>query len=281
MSEGEAPPPPSSPEAEAKPAEAKPAEAKLDGDAILPATYSEKDLRAAVGAAPRKTGHAEPSDDLEPRSFKTIAVIAGALAVGIAIVIFVVLGRANTDKYALRCEAERVVAQQGRAFPPWGFRALDGEAWQPLRIAHETRCQSRETDDVRALERWMLAMILEEVNVQLAAHDPTRLDETEALLKQCLLLTRPPTTPEPETLTADRVAQHKEVERLLGDVTYWRAAAKLRDAASALTDASKQFDSAAAQRPRHATDAAAWAAYTRKLAEQLRAGPAAGAPTLP
>jgi hypothetical protein len=268
------------------------APAKPVDDSVLPAKkYDENDLRAAVGVSPiadaKKPRTADPIDstdedledlDAEPRSFKKIAIVIGAVAAGVLIIVLVFLGRANSDNFALQCEAERVVPQRGRAFPPWGFRALDGDAWQALHIAPETRCQPRETDDVRVLERWMLAMILDEVNAQLAVHDVARLDDTEGLLKQCLLLTRPPAVPEPETLAADRIAQHKEVERLLGDVTYWRAAGKLHDVASALSDAAKQFDSAAAQHPRHASDAAAWAAYTRKLADQLRLGPAAGAP---
>jgi hypothetical protein len=40
-----------------------------------------------------------------------------------------------------------------------------------------------------------------------------------------------------------------------------------------MLDASKQFDAAAAQRPRHVTDAAAWGAFLRKLADDLHAGP--------
>jgi hypothetical protein len=266
------------------------AELRVDDEAILPAKSSENDLRAAIGASPispsrrRRTVDHEGDDDDDdvdhrPRSLKTIATIVLSIAVGVAIVIFVILGRANMDRFALLCEAERAVPQQGRAFPPWGFHAISGEAWHPLAIAPETRCQSRETDDIRALERGMLAMLLDEANTQLTAHDLTKLDATESLLKQSLLLTRPAAIAEPETLAADRIAQHKEIERLLGDVTYWRAAARLREAANALTDASKQFDSAAAQHPRHVNDAGTWSTYVRKLADQLRIGPAGGPPT--
>lgn len=83
------------------------------------------------------------------------------------------------------------------------------------------------------------------------------------MLDQALLHARSP----------DRREQRRDVERLLGDVGYWRASAKLRDASTALTDAAKQFDAAAAQRPRHVSDASAWATYVRKLVEELRAGP--------
>src|SRR6185436_12994552 len=174
-------------------------------------------------------------------------------------------------------EAERAVPQQGRGFPPWGMRALDGEAWRPLKITAETRCQPRETDDVRELERLYLAMIVDQATALLTAREVTRLDEAEALLKQALLLTRPPER-ESEKLAAERTERRNDIQRLLGDVTYWRASAKLRDAANALGDAAKQFDSAAEQHPRHMSDAPAWASHARKLAQQLTVGPAGATP---
>jgi hypothetical protein len=54
----------------------------------------------------------------------------------------------------------------------------------------------------------------------------------------------------------------------------------LREAATALGDAAKQFDSAAAQHPRHVSDASAWAIYARRLAQELHAGPT-GTPSTP
>jgi hypothetical protein len=67
--------------------------------------------------------------------------------------------------------------------------------------------------------------------------------------------------------------QRKEVERLQGDVQYWRAMARLRDANAALADATKQFEAAAAARPRHVTDAGEWAGFLHKLVDELHAGP--------
>jgi hypothetical protein len=196
---------------------------------------------------------------------------------GLAVAALVIVGRMNTDRYLLACEAERAVPQQGRGFPPWGTRALGGEAWRPLKITPETRCQPRETDDVRDLERLYLAMVLDQASALLTAREVTRLDEAEALLKQALLLTRPPER-ESEKLATERNERRAEIQRLLGDVTYWRASAKLRDAANALGEAAKQFDAAAEQRPRHMSDAAAWAGHARKLAQQLTSGPAGATP---
>jgi hypothetical protein len=47
----------------------------------------------------------------------------------------------------------------------------------------------------------------------------------------------------------------------------------MRDASKALLEAAKQFDAAAQQRPRHVTDASAWAEYVRKVVGELEAGP--------
>lgn len=255
---------------------------------LLPLAYDENDLRAAVGATPlsetsgktRKQRAPTSDDDDDPRSLRsrrTMTVSALALVGGLAIAALVILGRINSGRYLLACEAERAVPQQGRGFPPWGMRALDGDPWRPLKIAPETRCQPRETEDLRELERLYLSMLLEQATVLLTAREVTRLDEAEGLLNQALLLTRPPEH-ETEKFAAERNERHKDIERLLGDVTYWRASAKLRDAATALGDAAKQFDSAAQQQPRHMSDAQAWASHVRKLAQQLTAGPGGATP---
>jgi hypothetical protein len=277
-------------------AAASPTSAAAAGDEpLLPARYHENDLRSAVGASPlaeparpakprkqpapasepRRASDDDDDDDLpgRRRNRKTIVVAGFSIATGLAIAGLVFLGRANSDRYVLACEAERAVPQEGRAFPPWGTHGLAGEQWRPLKIAPETRCQPHETDDPLILERRYLAMVMDQATALLTAREVTKLDEAEALLKQALLLTRPAES-EPDKLATERTEHHKDVERLLGDVTYWRAAAKLHDAATALADAAKQFDSAATQHPVHVSDAAAWAGYTRKLAEQLHAGPA-------
>lgn len=247
---------------------------------LLPAKYDENDLRAAVGArpieprAPRRREYDEDGDAPRPRSRKAIAIVALAIAGVLGILALVFLGRINRDRYLLACEPERAVPEQGRAFPPWGMRALEGAAWRPLKIAPETRCQPHATDDVQTLNRAYLIMILDQVTVLLSAREVTRVDDADALLKQALLLTRPPAQ-ESEALASERAEHRKEVDRMLGDVTYWRATARLRDAASALTDAARQFEAAAAAHPRHVSDAPAWATHAHKLAGELKAGPGA------
>jgi len=259
-----------------------------------PAKYDENELRSAVGASPRASTdeRGAPSggndddtqtdaddNEREPRrrrSPRTLAI--GVLAIGgvIGAAVLVLLGHVNGDRYVLACEPERAVPEQGRGFPPWGTRPLAGETWRPLQIAPETRCRPLETDDVLVLQRAYLAMVLDQATALLTAREVTKADGAESLLKQALLLTRPPEQ-EPEPAAKQRAEQHQEIERLLGDVAYWRAAAKVRDAAAALGDAAKQFDAAVAQHPRHVADAGAWAAYVRKLAQEIHAGPAAGA----
>jgi hypothetical protein len=257
-----------------------------------PAKYDESELRSAVGASPiASTDQRDAADDAEAddavpeprrrRSPRTAALAVLAIAGVVGTAVFVLLGHINSDRYVLACEPERAVPEQGRGFPPWGTRPLAGETWRPLPIAAETRCRPLETDELLVLQRAYLAMVLDQATAMLTAREVTKVDGAEALLKQALLLTRPPER-EPEPAAKQRAEQHQEIERLLGDVAYWRAAAKVRDAAAALGDAAKQFDAAVAQHPRHVSDAAAWAAYVRKLAQDIHAGPASGAtsPTL-
>jgi hypothetical protein len=68
---------------------------------------------------------------------------------------------------------------------------------------------------------------------------------------------------------------------MLGDVQYWRASLRLRDANAALVDASRQFDAAALQRPLHVSDAGAWAELLRRISDELHAGPNGAAAAFP
>ncbi|HVR06196.1 MAG TPA: hypothetical protein VMS02_09145, partial [Solirubrobacteraceae bacterium] len=258
------------------------------------ATAGDRALPPAASGSPAAThGDAEPDDtDLadEPRPHRSARTIllAAVLAIGTAgIAVAVLLGYLNSDRYVLACEPERAVPEQGRGFPPWGTRALSGAAWRPVKIAPETRCQPRETDDALVLQRLFLAMVLDQATALLTAREVNRVDDAEALLQQALLLSRPAEL-EPEPLARQRGEQHQEIERLLGDVAYWRGQAKVRDALGALGDAAKQFDAAVARHPRHVSDAAAWAARMRTLSGELHAGstaeagtPAAPAPASP
>jgi hypothetical protein len=255
-----------------------------DDEPLLPPSYDVNALRSAVGASPlvepigprsSSTNDDDDDDDLpRSRNRKPVLVAAATIVVGVGIAAIVVLGYFNSTRYLLACEAERAVPEQGRRFPPWGSHALDGEAWKPLKIPAETRCQARETDDAVVLERLYLAMVLDQATAMLTAREVTQIDDAEALLKQGLLLTRP-ADGEPAKLAAERNQHHADIEHLLGDVGYWRARAKLRDAAAGVADAAKQFEAATARHPLHVSDAPAWASYARRLAQELRTGPTA------
>jgi hypothetical protein len=273
---------------------APPSKPIVDAPALpaAPATRGKDALRSAIGASPTGSGErvATPDDtediadrDDEPRRRRPRTILlAAVIVIGAAgTAALVLFGYLNTDRYVLACEPDRAVPEQGRGFPPWGTRALAGAPWRPLKIAPETRCQRQETDDPLVLQRVFLGMVLDQATALLTAREVTRVDDAEALLQQALLLTRPAER-EPEPLAVQRGEQHQEIEHLLGDVAYWRAQAKLRDALGALGDAAKQFDTAVARQPRHVSDAAAWAARVRTLAEELHAGSAgAGGPAGP
>jgi hypothetical protein len=252
--------------------------------APLPTISEDNNLRAAVGAklAPERKKPPPPptfdddddddgDDDDKPKGrgkwIAIVASLAGVLGLGIgALVIF---GNMNKQRFMIACQPQEVHAKQGRGFPPWGERTIDDEGmWKPIKIPPEAECRERETEDEEELSRWYLEILVERASSMLTAREVTKIDDAAAMLDQALLHARSP----------ERREQRRDIERLLGDVGYWRASAKLKDAANALNEAAKQFDAAAAQRPRHVSDASAWATYVRKLVEELRSGPN-GAPT--
>ena len=260
-----------------------------DGDLpLMPTASTENELRAAVGATPRPDAPARsrrraptPVDDdddgddgpSKPRSRKMMLVGALTLVVGGGIAAMVILGKVNSERYLITCKADRVVVEQGRSFPPWGESALDGAEWKALKIPPEAPCAPYETENKAELAAHYLDILKDHATTLLTAREVTKIDDAEAQLKQALLVARALQRDD------DRIDARDEIERLLGDVVYWRASAKLRSASDALVEAANQFDMASAQRPRHVTDAAAWALYIRKLVEQLRAGPAGASPS--
>jgi hypothetical protein len=253
----------------------------------------------AVGEAPPPTGESNPYGKVEesdpdtdselalpgPSRRRTVVIATASILGGLLVAMFVFLGRANAERYVIVCSTDRVSAEQGRAFPPWGSHPLSGPEWKPIALPQDAECRAQETDDPDELTRWYLGLLMDRASTTLSSRDlletialpaagsasagPNPLDLAEEQLGQALLLARAP----------EHRDQRKEIERLQGDVAYWRASLRLRDASTALADAAKQYDAAAAHRPRHATDAGAWATFLRRLGEELHGGPAGG-PTL-
>ncbi len=236
-------------------------------------------LEHAVGA-PSKAAkrRAERDDDRDPdlpRSRRTMVIAAASVFGGLAIAALIFLGRANSERYAITCESSKVTAEQGRNFPPWGTRPMVGPEWKQITLPTNAECKPRATEPAAELGGWFLDALIDRASTTLTAKNPldaatgdaktSPLDVAQEQLNQALLLARSP----------DRRDERKEVERLLGDVDYWRASLRLRDASATLTDAAKQFETAATKRPRHVTDAAAWSSFLRRLADELHAGPSA------
>ena len=190
-------------------------------------------------------------------------LVALALGAGAA----VLLGRWNSQRYVLRCDAERVVAERGRAFPPWGERALEGKPWKPIALALSAECVDRETRSEPELTSWYLTMLMEQAAAKLSARKVVEVDAAAAQLEQAAFLARDP----------ERREQRALLEQLRGDVEYWRAVAKLTSARDALTEAAKLLEEAAQKKPRYATDAAARAVRLRRLVVELGASFAAEA----
>lgn len=246
-------------------------------DAILPPAYSDAALRDAVGAPPprvrRKRKRDEDDGTPRPAGKRGMLLVGIGLLTALVIATFALLGHANAQRYAITCETDRISAERGRSFPPWGTHPLIGAEWRPIALPPNAECKPRETDDRDELERWFLELLIDRASTTLSSRDllepvPTGtanpLDTAADQLDQALLLSRTP----------ERRDERKEVERLLGDVTYWRASLRLRDATAGLADAARQFEAAATQRPRHVTDAGAWAGFLHRLLDELHAGPA-------
>jgi hypothetical protein len=265
-----------------------------DGDTILPASLDDSALDDAVGARAgkkkkkkkkreKRENLPELDDDGNPRGMnrKTMIVIGAALVTGVGIAALVLLGRVNAERYFLTCTTKEAVAEKGRAFPPWGSNRMTGAEWRPVPLPANAQCKTEELGERETLEAKFLDLLLERTSVALSVKNlgevipgdakVTPLDAIAAQLEQALLLSRAP----------ERGDQRKQVERMLGDVQYWRASLRLRDANAALVDASRQFDAAALQRPMHVSDAGAWAELVRRVSDELRAGPAGAAAAFP
>jgi hypothetical protein len=202
----------------------------------------------------------KPPRRLSPRTTR-IAIGGG---VGLVLIgIIVALGWFNARDYYLVCATDEIRAERGRAFPPWGTTTMSGAAWTTIEIPDNTECIEHRTDDLTELEAYFLEALLAQANARLASAEPTNIDVAEEQLKQAFLLTRTP----------ERRDKRKEVERLVGDVEYWRAAAQVKAAVSDLGKAGEQFEGAAKRLPRHQTDSTAWAEYTRHMSEELLRGP--------
>jgi hypothetical protein len=201
-----------------------------------------------------------------------------AIVFAIVVTVSILLGRENAKHYFVACTTNSISPEQGRSFPPWGSNPLRGAEWKPVSLPPNAECKPRETNNRAELEGWYLELLVDRASSTLTRKDLLEaipgaganakggvnpLDVAAEQLNQALLLSRAP----------ERRDQRKEVERLLGDVQYWRAALRLRDASAALADAARQFEAASAQRPRHVTDAAAWSAFLQRIAGDLRVGP--------
>ena len=269
-----------------------PAVEPLDGDIpALPraAPATDDDLRDAVGVrlsrkerrARKKRDReleemaeaaeaAELDADLDPAERaerrgkrRTMLVLGVSIAVGVIGVAFILLGRANADRLVFACYASEIRAEEGRGFPPWGTNAMGGPMWKPIPIPPNAECKERETESMTVLTTWYLEALVDQAERRLTGKDVTEIDQAAKQLEQALLLARHP----------DRRDQRRQIERLLGDVDYWRATARLRSAAESLGEAAKQFDDAATRPPAHARDASAWADIARRAAILLGAGP--------
>jgi hypothetical protein len=240
----------------------------LDAKARAKAERAEA-KRAAKAEREAEEELLDPAERAERRSRRrTMVVLALTLAVGLVITAFAILGRINKDTYAITCSAREIRAEQGRGFPPWGTAPLEGPEWKPIAIPPSAECKAHDVDDLAALTDEYLKTLIEQATLRLtpraegAATGVAEIDATAKQLDQALLLARDPA----------RADTRKTIERLLGDVEYWRATARLRAVTTELDAVAAQFDAASTRRPVHVSNGAAWGAVIRRATELLRAG---------
>ena len=231
----------------------------------------DKELEALADAAEASeldAAELDPVERAERRGRRRgMLVLSISLALGVIVVAFALLGRANHDRLVFACTATEIRAEEGRAFPPWGTDPLEGPMWAPIAIPPKAECKERETESMTTLTTWYLEALTDQAEERLTAKDVTELDLAAKQLEQALLLARHP----------DRRDARRAIERLLGDVDYWRATARLRGAIDALDQAAKQFEDASTRPPEHARDAAAWAEVARRAKNLLGGGPGGAA----
>jgi hypothetical protein len=258
----------------------------VDEQPLLPARYSESDLRSAVSSPATfehfqsRGGRAHDDDDDDdgggddraPRSRKTVIAMGAGLIAALGIATLIVLGRINAGRYAVSCNTKLATAEHGRSFPPWGMSRLGGDPWKPIPIPPSFQCVGLETEDPAELGDAYRKMLVERAESVLTAKEkePAQIDLAAGMLEQALLHARSDSD------------QHKSarqvIQRMHGDVAYWRASAALQKATTELAEAAKQFESAAGQLPRFVSDASAWATHVRRLVDELRGGPAGAKP---
>ncbi len=227
------------------------------------------DLAAAVGIASKtatdevaKKKRQKPASSGSSLTRKqTIKLVAGA-AILVLTAVGAILGWLNSKNYELVCHTKSISAEQGK-FWPWGRAPLSGPAFRAIAVPSEVICQTQSFDSRLQLEDAFLTALLAQSTKLLTSGGGEQVSVAEAQLEQALLLTRSP----------KRAKERALAERLQGDVSYWRGAAEVRRATEALSLGAERFEKAAGQRPRHSSDASAWAEHARFIAEEIDKGP--------
>ena len=119
-----------------------------------------------------------------PWSRRAIVLTALGLVLAITIALSVVLGHFNQERLALRCEPDRIVAMQGRSFPPWGEAAIDAPELAAIMIPKDTECSPRTTSNRVELEDWYLTALMEQATGRLASRVGTDVEIASKQLEQ-------------------------------------------------------------------------------------------------
>jgi hypothetical protein len=188
--------------------------------------------------------------------------LIGGVALLLIAAVCAVLGWFNSQNYYLTCGTNSIIASQGR-FWPWGQSPLQGPAFVAIHVPSDVLCTDQHFDSRAELEQAFLDALLKQSTALLTSGDAAHVSTAEEQLEQALLLTRAP----------ERSTERALVQRLQGDVAYWRGAEQIQQASELLKTAAGYFDEAASRRPRHSSDANAWAEHARFIQSEIDKGP--------
>jgi hypothetical protein len=217
---------------------------------------------------PEAAGIREPPRPWRPRLSRRgwLMAIAAALAT-VAIGTGAVLAWLNSRHFYLECGDDEIRASRGRSWP-WGRTTMEGARWKPVPVAGRIECQSARFASEAALEAAFLEAVHARADALLARDelgDAAQIETAANLIEQGLVLSRSP----------EHRDARKELERLRGDVEYWRATSEVQSALAAIEAARARFADAAGHAPRHVRDADRWAGFLEQLLKRGRSGPGA------
>ncbi|MFH2007442.1 MAG: hypothetical protein ABI333_12730 [bacterium] len=185
------------------------------------------------------------------------AVLGGVLLVGV--VVLVLLGEYNTERYYLVCDGKKAAAHRGRGFPwPFGHQPMVGSQYRAVPLDADAQCQTQELDNEGELQSALLSLVITEAQRLSLLHRASDLGAARLLVNQGFLLA-PNAKKQRALLVTIRAA-----------LDFQQGRVAMRELESALQSARRLFVSAKGHKTRHGKEAEAWIGLVDHLLDRLR-----------